>query len=965
MESVEAVEKILNYTFTDKNLLKEAITKTSGSNTESSSLLFERLEFLGDSVLLVVFTNHIEITYPNLHPNDLNDVRIANVSNETFARVAVNNNLHQFIIFEAPNPLLHKMIKDFSEAVKEEVYPAPCGGLVKAPKFLANLVEAIAGAVYIDVDFDVQRVWEIFRVLVEPICTLDDLRKQPERTYLRLLGLGDKLGKRIEVLYTKAKEGTNIHVFKVYLGDLLIACGSSYNIDVAKLNAANKGLHELSKITPVEKIVDEDSLSVEPEDVKRKSLEICSAEKLRLQTVSSSLPTASENPLTNEMTQEQMVIDEDSPHVESDDVKRKLFEICSPEKLRLQTESSSLPTASENPLEQTVIDEDSPHVEPEDAKGKLTEIYSTRKLQIQTGSSSLPTASPNPLTYEMTIKQMVVEDGQEEEANDMTLELFQICENNKWPNPIFSFEEEGGAKNEQKFVCSVNIEIPSVESIFHMKGDAKSTKTQAQNSSAYYMIGALKSSLMSHVKSNLPIEKSLDEKISSNIEILSVESIFHMKGDAKSTKEQAKNSSAYYMIGALKSSLMSHVKSNLPIEKSLDEKISSNESCLPHERSLESLSSEIDSDPVNAVEKILNYSFTNKNLLREALTHNSSNLLPFQRLIFVGKAGISLAFANHMYLMYPKLGPKELTMLQNANTCNDRYARVAVKRGIYQFLKCNVPRLERQIIEFIKMMGKEDDPDPFRSVKAPKILTDLVESVAGAVYIDVNRDVKRLWEILRGLFEPMYTLDDIRRKPHPLLTLFCLGYKHGKRIEFRYRECEKSSGMNEATITEVYVDDKFIACGKSCNRAASKMRAATMALEKLSESMPIELVMDDSIEYENSKKTLIEICNERKWPNPIFSVERSCKGFVSSVTIETPTEEGTLYIEGDLEKGKKKAEYNAASHVVRTLKASPLGIVVRNLKRKQISLDEEEIVVKENKDEEEILHRNKRKRRRR
>ncbi|CAH8262339.1 unnamed protein product [Arabidopsis lyrata] len=762
MESVEAVEKILNYTFTDKNLLKEAITKTSGSNTESSSLLFERLEFLGDSVLLVVFSNHIEITYPNLHPNDLNDVRIANVSNETFARVAVNNNLHQFIIFDAPNPLLHKMIKDFSEAVKEEVYPAPCGGLVKAPKFLADLVEAIAGAVYIDVDFDVQRVWEIFRVLVEPICTLDDLRKQPERTYLRLLGLGDKLGKRIEVLYTKAKEGTNIHVFKVYLG-----------------------------------------------------------------------------------------------------------------------------------------------------------------------------------------------------------ELFQICKNNNWPNPIFSFEEEGGPKIEQKFVCSVNIEIPSVESIFHMKGDAKSTKTQAQNSSAYYMIGALKSSLMSHVKSNLPIEKSLDEKISSNIEIPSVESVFHMKGDAKSTKEQAKNSSAYYMIGALKSSLMSHVKSNLPIEKSLDEKISSNESCLPHERSLESLSSEIDSDPVKAVEKILNYSFTNKNLLREALTHNSSNLLPFQRLMFVGKAGISLAFANHMYLTYPKLGPKELTMLQNANTCNDRYARVAVKRGIYQFLKCNVRTSKRQIIEFIKMLGKEDDPDPFRSVKAPKILTDLVESVAGAVYIDVNRDVKRLWEILRGLFEPIYTLDDIRRKPHPLLTLFCLGYKHGKRIEFRYRECEKSSGMNEATITEVYVDDKFIACGKSCNRAASKMRAATMALEKLSESMPIELVMDDSIEYENSKKTLIEICNERKWPNPIFSVERSSKRFVSSVTIETPTEEGTLYIEGDLEKGKEKAEYNAASHVVRTLKASPLGLVVRNLKRKQISLDEEEIVVKENKDEQEILHRNKRKRRRR
>lgn len=47
------------------------------------------------------------------------------------------------------------------------------------------------------------------------------------------------------------------------------------------------------------------------------------------------------------------------------------------------------------------------------------------------------------------------------------------------------------------------------------------------------------------------------------------------------------------------------------------------------------------------------------------------------------------------------------------------------------------------------MMGKEDDPDPdpYRVVKAPKILANLVAAVAGAVYIDVNYNVQRLWEV--------------------------------------------------------------------------------------------------------------------------------------------------------------------------------------------------------------------------
>lgn len=45
-------------------------------------------------------------------------------------------------------------------------------------------------------------------------------------------------------------------------------------------------------------------------------------------------------------------------------------------------------------------------------------------------------------------------------------------------------------------------------------------------------------------------------------------------------------------------------------------------------------------------------------------------------------------------------------------------------------------------------MGKEDDSVAYGGlVKAPKVLADLVESLAGAVYIDVNFDLQRLWVV--------------------------------------------------------------------------------------------------------------------------------------------------------------------------------------------------------------------------
>ncbi|KAL1191658.1 Ribonuclease 3-like protein 3 [Cardamine amara subsp. amara] len=149
MESVEAVEKILNYSFTNKSLLKEAISNGSIESTPK----FQRLEFLGDSVLEVAITNHIHLTAPNIRTRELRKLRHANVRNEIFARAAVRNNLYQYTIRDTHDLQQTEQVKVFSEAVREENGPVLDHGLVKAPKVLAELVESIAGAVYYRCEF--------------------------------------------------------------------------------------------------------------------------------------------------------------------------------------------------------------------------------------------------------------------------------------------------------------------------------------------------------------------------------------------------------------------------------------------------------------------------------------------------------------------------------------------------------------------------------------------------------------------------------------------------------------------------------------------------------------------------------------------------------------------------------------------------------------------------------------------
>lgn len=95
---------------------------------------------------------------------------------------------------------------------------------------------------------------------------------------------------------------------------------------------------------------------------------------------------------------------------------------------------------------------------------------------------------------------------------------------------------------------------------------------------------------------------------------------------------------------------------------------------------------------IQVVEKIINYRFRDWVLLEEALTHPSqidSNSYP--RLAFVGDAALGLAFTNHFYLFYPTLDEGQLSLLRAANTSTEKFGRVAVRHGLYRYLRysCN------------------------------------------------------------------------------------------------------------------------------------------------------------------------------------------------------------------------------------------------------------------------------------
>ncbi|KAJ8429124.1 hypothetical protein Cgig2_016407 [Carnegiea gigantea] len=296
---------------------------------------------------------------------------------------------------------------------------------------------------------------------------------------------------------------------------------------------------------------------------------------------------------------------------------------------------------------------------------------------------------------------------------------------------------------------------------------------------------------------------------------------------------------------------------------------------------------------ISAVEEILNYKFTNRKLLEDALTHPSYTESPsYQRLEFVGDAVLGLAFANFVYLAYPTVDQGILSLLRAANISTEKLARVAVRHGLYRYVRHTTAALDLKVQEFALAVQEEDETAVYGgAVKAPKVLADIVESVVAAVYV------------IRGLLEPIITLESLPLQPVTMLFELC--QKQGKQVDIKpWREIDKS-------ICSIYVDGQLIATGTSDQKDIAQLNAAKEALAKLDKSVlsniGVVCRVNEMNEIEAAKQKLHELCDKKKWPKPSYRTEKEegpahGRRYVCPVEIET---EGVkLYMAGD-EKSRK------------------------------------------------------------
>lgn len=218
------IESNLDYSFSNKECLLEALTHRSYLNEAKNEPINsnERMEFLGDSILSFWVSAQLFQKFPNLPEGKLTFIRTHLVRTETLAKLSADLYLGDFLL----------MSKGEENGNGRE-----------NPLLLANVFEAITGAIFLD-----GKMEAVSKFLNKQFSTLLENIENPEQYKDSKSLLQEKVqadGHSFPVYKLVSSEGpdhSKTFTMAVYVNDKLLSQGSSRSKQEAEEEAAKKAL---------------------------------------------------------------------------------------------------------------------------------------------------------------------------------------------------------------------------------------------------------------------------------------------------------------------------------------------------------------------------------------------------------------------------------------------------------------------------------------------------------------------------------------------------------------------------------------------------------------------------------------------------------------------------------------------------------------------------------------------------
>jgi ribonuclease-3 len=220
---VNKTEKICGYKFKNKTLLVQALTHPSMVESDQINKSYERLEFLGDSLLGSFIAQVLFTRFPDYNEGALTRIKVSLVSGGNLSGVAKRLGLANVIIFGSSEKGTGKR------------------GLASA---LENVYEALTAAIALDGGLDAAFDWA-YRTL--KLDTIDDSAAKIEnpKSVLQEILQVDRITPTYELVETSGPPHARVFTCNVLSEGKIIGTGSGRSKKDAEAAAAEAALEQI------------------------------------------------------------------------------------------------------------------------------------------------------------------------------------------------------------------------------------------------------------------------------------------------------------------------------------------------------------------------------------------------------------------------------------------------------------------------------------------------------------------------------------------------------------------------------------------------------------------------------------------------------------------------------------------------------------------------------------------------
>ena len=219
-QQLERAQELLGYRFNDEELLRAALTHPSAAEGQEVKHSYERLEFLGDSLLGAFVAREAFLRYRRLDEGGLTRIKVSLVSGSSLARLAESMGLGEVIIFGSSETGTGKR------------------GMHSA---LENVYEAMVAAILLD--GGPQEAYIFVKRTLFPLMD-ESMAHEPEnpKSTLQELLQAHRVTPTYEIIETQGPPHDRLFVAQVLAATVPLATGTGHSKKEAEASAARAAL---------------------------------------------------------------------------------------------------------------------------------------------------------------------------------------------------------------------------------------------------------------------------------------------------------------------------------------------------------------------------------------------------------------------------------------------------------------------------------------------------------------------------------------------------------------------------------------------------------------------------------------------------------------------------------------------------------------------------------------------------